>query len=340
MKKSIIISLSLIVAVNFGYTQVQDEIPPPKRDPGLPLSHERDEKPADNYEHLKATLIGEDKMVFIEGGTYEMGFKKGRDSRNNNSELRLVTLDSFHISQFEVTVGEFREFVDSMKYETVVEKYGTCSVFENKVLLKNQKDYSWKSINFDQTDNHPVTCISWFDAVEYCNWLSEKHGLEKCYNIEKKTYSINVECNWEANGYRLPTEAEWEYAARGGKLSGGHRYAGTSDDALLHRYSNYSGDKDSVNHTSSVGSFQPNEIFLYDMSGNVSEWCWDKSGVDRKISPVENPKGSDLSYRQERVIKGGNWTTFLMVMEVSRHQYSLPINGYSHIGFRLCRKVE
>ena len=186
--------------------------------------------------------------------------------------------------------------------------------------------------------------------LESANFYSNSEFIYTKYN--HKNVQESIKRTNEKLNYSYPSlrETEWEYVAAEGRYSR-KTYRGLDQKDNLYssriivygclssfQFTRFPKVKDE--YGLSVGTPEQNLTKTYDMSGNVSEWCWDKSGVDRKISPVENPKGSDLSYRQERVIKGGNWTTFLMVMEVSRHQYSLPINGYSHIGFRLCRKVE
>ena len=324
----------------YGNAQVNKEqvedLPPDEIIQSSLLSHERDTPHIEfDYLQLPLEIIKQNNMVFIEGGTYEKGFKKGRDY-NMDSELHEVKVDAFYISQFEVTLGSFKEFVDSTGYQTTAEKLGNCMIIKEGKFIKNQKEYSWKSVNFKQTPEHPVTCVSWVDAVEYCNWLSKHEGLEQCYTIKYNGFSISVACNWQANGYRLPTEAEWEYAARGGKYSRNYRYAGISNKDYLYKFCNYSDAKmDNFINTAPVGNYEPNEIGLYDMSGNVSEWCWNYADYREENSTFDNPKGAERG--TSRIMKGGDWNTIPLVMEVARYQHSKPMNALSLTGFRICK---
>jgi len=158
--------------------------------------------------------------------------------------------------------------------------------------------------------NKPVEQVSWYDCVEFCNKLSEKYNLEKYYNITKNDVKFNV----VANGFRLPTEAEWEYAAKGGDKSKNHPYSGSNhiDDVAW-----YTENSDSSTHE--VGTKQPNELGIHDMSGNVWEWCED-----------EYSKRS--SYR---VLRGGGWSDGAQGCRVSDRLIYSPDNRGNFIGFRL-----
>ena len=130
---------------------------------------------------------------------------------------------------------------------------------------------------------HPVIHVDFNNAAAYCNWLSEKEGLVACYSGKGK----NMLCDFSANGYRLPTEAEWEYAAAGGQESKNTIYAGSNNPDLVAWF-----DENAEGCTHPVGGKQPNELNLYDMSGNLYEWCWD--WYDRnfyQVSPGNDPQG-------------------------------------------------
>ncbi|HEY84898.1 MAG TPA: formylglycine-generating enzyme family protein [Chloroflexi bacterium] len=136
--------------------------------------------------------------------------------------------------------------------------------------------------------SRPVFGISSYEAIAFCNWLSEKEGLIPCYTGRKKA----TRCDFSANGYRLPTEAEWEYAARGGPLSRGCQYAGSDDPDEVAWY-----DENSGGELHPVGQKKPNELGLYDMSGNMWDWCWDWYDSDYYNSSPEADPGGLTSLR-------------------------------------------
>ena len=174
----------------------------------------------------------------------------------------------------------------------------------------------------------PVENVTWFDCVEFCNKLSELENKELAYIINGE----NVTCNWTAKGYRLLTEGEWEYCARGGEY---HLYAGSDNVDKVAWYRANSGGK-----THPVGQKKPNGFGLYDMSGNVFEWCWD--WFDRKVyqsRPVtggkltSDPRGPTSS--SYRVFRGGYWSNDSDSMQASFRSYYSPTARSNSIGFRL-----
>ena len=209
-----------------------------------------------------------DGYVFVEGGSFIMGSPPDKTYKVDDKQHR-VTVGSFYMKATEVTQREWRMVMGN-----------------NPSLIKG--------------DGRPVENVSWFDAVEYCNALSRKYGLNPVYRISGES----VAANWNANGYRLPTEAEWEYAARGGGRSLGFaRYAGSNDLDEVGWHDGNSG-----NRTHPVGQKAANELGLYDMSGNVWEWCWDWYREDYySHGPASNPMGPETG--SNRVSRGGGFMT-------------------------------
>jgi formylglycine-generating enzyme required for sulfatase activity len=177
--------------------------------------------------------------------------------------------------------------------------------------------------------------VTWYDAVEFCNKLSEKEGFQSVYTIRGRTpatgYPIigaTVTADWGKNGYRLPTEAQWEYAAKGGGNSpGNYTYAGsnTIDDVAW-----YGSNGDSKTHE--VGKKAPNGLALYDMSGNVWEWCWDWYG-DYSGGAQRDPTGAASG--ANRVERGGSWVNSAEYVRSSVRYNYYPDLGDYNLGFRV-----
>ena len=263
-----------------------------------------------------------DDLVLVKGGTFK--------NTESNYYGKSVTLSGFYIGRYEVTQKEWIE-----------------------VMGTNPSKFVGDSL--------PVEMVTWYDCIEYCNRRSLREGLTPYYNIDKTrkdpnnkpdprfgdldTIKWTVTINPGANGYRLPTEAEWEYAADGGQLSRSYPYSGSYFISRVAWYWRNSGDKELTgfwtwpaiqqNHDRPrpVGSKQPNELGLYDMSGNVREWCWDWFGDIQKN--VKNPTGSPSGYR--RVWRGGGWIGAVFT-DKSSFRGGLAANGTGpDQGFRVCR---
>ena len=233
----------------------------------------------------------------IPAGTFTMGCTSEQDSDCYDSEKpsHEVTIDhDFYMMESEVT-------------QTVYQR----------VMRNNPSSF--------QGLNRPVENVSWFDAVKFANTLSSIEGLEKCYSVDGNTVSwLNLSCT----GWRLPTEAEWEYAARGGES---HEYAGSdiADEIAWYR-------ENSNTQTHDVCGKQVNGYGLCDMSGNVSEWVWDFYG-EYPREPVTNPRG--VSSASRRVFRGGDWINSLSSLRSSGRSNYTP-SGRNGIGFRLARSVQ
>lgn len=197
------------------------------------------------------------QMVYVQGGTFQMGDTFG-DGYNYEKPVHQVNIRSFFIGKYAVTFAEYDAFCDATGRE-------------------KPSDQGWGR------GDRPVINVTWYDAVEYCNWRSKKDGLKPAY----KSKGMDVSCDFGASGYRLPTEAEWEYAAKGGNRSMEYKYSGSNEIDAVAWYIANSGDM-----THPVGQKQPNELGIYDMSGNVYNWCWDWYDVKYyQYSDTNNPTG-------------------------------------------------
>ena len=216
------------------------------------------------------------------------------------------------------------------KYEHEVE-IDDFYISKYEVTQKEYKDITGKNPSFfSKSENFPLHNIKWDDAIEFCNLKSEMEGLTLVYTIK----AFSVICNWNAGGYRLPTEAEWEYAARGGAMSKGYTYSGSNE---LNKVGNCLPKNNGL--YMDVGSLEPNELGLYDMTGNASEWCWDYYKMNYyKNSPKFNPKGPDNG--DERVIRGGNKSTPVKLARVTFRSSNQQNKDDATIGFRIVRNAN
>jgi formylglycine-generating enzyme len=234
------------------------------------------------------------ELIAVQGGSFDMG---SNDGDSDEKPIHSVTLSDFYIGKYEVTQEQYE-----------------------KVMGKNPSDFK------NSGKNAPVESVTWYDAVEFCNKLSEQEGLQKCYSGSGNS----IKCDFSKNGYRLPTEAEWEYAAKGGSKSKGYKYSGSNNLGEVGWYEDNSGGK-----THSVGGKKSNELGIYDMSGNVWEWCWDWYG-DYSSSAQTNPHGQGSgSYR---VLRGGSWFYYARYCRTANRNVNLyPTYSNFNVGFRLSR---
>ena len=189
----------------------------------------------------------------------------------------------------------------------------TFYISKTEITQEQYKKIMRKNPSAFRKSNHPVERLSWYDAVAYCNKRSEQEGLMPCY----RGSGDSITCNFMANGYRLPTSAEWEYAARGGKKVQGYKYAGSD---RIDEVAWYVGNSDDTTHD--VATKEPNTLGIYDMSGNVWEWCWDASGSNRVY------RGGSYNYRNCLGVSD---------CTVSLSDSDDPSCSYSSLGFRVVR---
>ena len=218
------------------------------------------------------------EMIAVKGGTFDMGCtdEQGSDCNKDEKPKHTVTVSDFYIGKCPITVAQFRKFVTATNYRTEAERDGGGHIWTgSKWEIKN--DANWRNPYFTQTENDPVVLVSWNDAQKYVEWLNQVSSKQ----------------------YRLPTEAEWEFACRGGVRSAHYKYSGsdTADDVAWMK-----GNSDLRTHI--IGTKLPNELGIYDMSGNVYEWCSDFFGAYSKKAQT-NPKGVSLGL--SRVARGGAW---------------------------------
>ena len=238
------------------------------------------------------------EMVRIQSGTFTMG---SPDTETNSNEderpQHQVTLSPFYMGKYEVT---------QKQYETVM---GSLPLF----ITSPDYDYG-------EGNNYPVYGTRWSQAIAFCNKLSTMEGLTPAYTLNGTTnpdeWSASsdwgsVICNWDTNGYRLPTEAQWEYACRAGTtgpFSTGNNI--TTSQANYDGTRPYNNNPTGMNRkkTTPVGNFAPNRFGLYDMHGNVLEWCWDFYGYYSSDAQTD-PTGPDntTTYLENRVYRGGSW---------------------------------
>lgn len=261
------------------------------------------------------------KLALIPAGEFLMGAPESDpDAEEHEKPQHKVRITKpYYLGVYEVTVGQFRKFVEATGYKTGAETDGKGSSGYNAELRGfeyGKPGYTWKNVGWKQSDDEPVLNDTSDDALEFCRWLSKMEGQT----------------------YRLPTEAEWEYAARGGtttrffcgdELESTEKFANVFDQSLLEKWESAARDlrlgkphkynipmkwNDGFPFMAPVGSFKPNPFGLYDMHGNAAEWCADWYDKDYyKTSPEADPRGPDKS--TTRVVRGG---TFLSSPKVSR----------------------
>jgi formylglycine-generating enzyme len=268
------------------------------------------------------------RLVGIPAGKFWMGSPDDEEGRLRNEALHEVTITQpFYLGVHEVTVGQFRQFVEATHYQTRAETDGLGAKGWNadKQQVELGTQYTWKNPGYPQTDKHPVVLVDWNDATAFCDWLSKLEGRH----------------------YRLPTEAEWEYACRAGTNTRYHSgddenslatVGNISDQSTLKLFPTWTALKVSDGNVfpAPVGSYQPNAWGLYDMHGNALEWCEDWYW-EYDLRETTDPKGSVIS--SKKVVRGGSWVDFpLQCRSASRDMYGMNERGIS-LGFRVLLEV-
>jgi formylglycine-generating enzyme len=316
------------------------------------------------------TLSAKPMMVRLEGGSMnawdpEYGYY---DSVNQ------VEVPSFDMAVYEVTVGDFTKFVEKTKYKTTAELVGYCFGYSDGTW-EYTEGMNWQNPGYEQNEDYPVACLSWYDAISYCNWLSKQDKLKPVYKINankpdpnntnvEDTQKWTVTANWKANGYRLPTVAEWEYAARNGGQDITRFWDGIdlaydldtapaniSDESIngysdedYEDYEEYDyglGDyytyDDGYVYAAPVGSYQPDDLGLMDIAGNITEWCWNWESDDYFTGAYSNDlHGPDSGVYRNR--RGPDWTSGEDELDIPlARSVNTDYPAYQYFGMRLAK---
>jgi formylglycine-generating enzyme required for sulfatase activity len=275
-------------------------------------------------------------MVMIPAGSFTMGDSFG-EGYDDEVPTHSVYVSSFYMDKYEVT----KALWDKVKVWGFTNGYSFA--------------------NPGKAANHPVQPITWYNAVQWCNARSQKEGLTPCYYSNAgltaiyKTGLVDPYVKWNANGYRLPTEAEWEKAARGG--ASGRRFSWGDTDNISHSRANYNAGNyevydlsypatyhptfatNGMPYTGPVGCFAANGYGLYDMTGNVREWCWDWYQGDwySQAAAIQSDTRGPPGPLSQRIQRGGSWDEFSFFCRVAFRLNSFPTFGDGDDGFRCVR---
>jgi formylglycine-generating enzyme required for sulfatase activity len=247
-------------------------------------------------------------MVLVEPGSFQMGSMHAYPDQQPVHTVNITK--PFFIAKYEMTFEDYDRFCED-----------THSA--------KPDDRGWGR------GKQALLHVDWNDAIRYCNWISQKAGLTPCYSGKGK----RTLCDFSANGYRLPTEAEWGYAARGAQKSQGFMYAGGNDPGEVAWFADNSSDQVHI-----VGQKLPNELGIYDMSGNIYEWCWDWYSKDYyAASPANDPQGppppeTNKPYEFLRSRRSGSWREGEADITTTKRSFD-AVDYPGDNGFRLVRNA-
>lgn len=261
-------------------------------------------------------------MVTLPGGDFIMGCRPGWDDvlggcKTSEKPAHTVTVKPFRMGRYEITVGQFKRFVAATDYQTTAERPvdAGCTIKPaGQLQWVLSKAHNWRNPGFPQTDQHPVVCISWQDTQHYLAWLNQKTGKH----------------------YRLPSEEEWEYAARGGKIT-----AFFWGDQADRQFANYqgTGGPDQWHHTAPVGQFSSNAFGLYDVAGNAWEWvksCWRENYLNASIGENACTSGTNAA----RARRGGGWDNYPPSIRSAYRNVGHELERSYLYGFRIAHDAD
>lgn len=246
-------------------------------------------------------------MIKVEQGIFDMGDRTGELWENTRPVHKTIVPYNFLIGKYELTFEEYDSY---------------CAANNIK---KNIRDNNWGR------EKSPVINVSWFDAIKYCNWLSKIENIPVAYNTKNgdlldKEGKVTKDLS-KVLGYRLPIEREWEYAARGGQKTKNYKYSGSDDISLVSWYAD-----NSISRTHIVGEKRANELGIYDMSGNVAEWC-----NDYFVQYPGNKSNEEKELKKYRSIRGGSWFSTAYDTRVAFRDYYYPVVKDNVFGFRVMK---
>ena len=258
---------------------------------------------SDDSNSVQADKTVKGNLVLIPAGPFSLGNTGSYEGEyDEKPPVTIIISKPFYISKYEITQQQYKA-----------------------VMGNNPSEF--------KGDNLPVEQVSWYDALNFCNALSQSEGLTPCYTIN----GTKVTSDFEANGYRLPTEAEWEYAAKAGTktdfYSGKLTYSGNSPiDPNLDKIAWYSANSSNTTHP--VGQKTPNAFGLYDMSGNVWEWCWDRY-AEYPSKETKDYQGPEIG--TYRVYRGGGWRNLAWYCRSTNRDRNYLDDKNNSLGFRVVK---